>query len=273
VYQNFENFTYFISDSANQLTDDYQHSPVEYSLYAQDNIDFRGLYAKIGCRYDYFDYDIEGEAPRTVLSPRFGFSFMVTEQFLFRVNIGRYTQPPLYDYLYSYYSLLPLPSYIEDVPPIGNPSLDPEKTTSLEIGLQGEIAHNVSATMNIFRKDVSDLVGTKYDTTGAETYVSYFNLEYANIQGVEMILEFRYSIVHGKISYTLSKARGTSSYALEAWERRYYDPGLTPAAEEFDLDFDQPHRLFIQGLLSLPFSTNIRPAVRTAQIDPINNVK
>jgi outer membrane receptor protein involved in Fe transport len=256
VYYDFMNFTYFISDSANQLVDEYQHYPTEYSLYLQDNVDFEGLYAKIGCRYDYFDYDIPDEPPKTVLSPRFGFSFMVTEQFLFRANIGRYAQPPLYDYLYSYHSLLPLPSHIDVVPPIGNPSLDPEKTTSLEIGLQGEIAKNISATVNIFNKDVSDLIGTKYDTTGAQTYISYFNVEYAKIRGLEMILEFQYSILHGKISYTLSKAKGTSSYALEAWERRYYDPELTPAAEEFDLDFDQPHRLFVQGLVSLPFSTN-----------------
>jgi outer membrane cobalamin receptor len=257
VYQDLENFTYFISDTANQLLDDYQYHPTEYSVYVQDNIDFRGLYAKLGCRYDYFDYDIFGEAPKVVISPRFGFSFMVTDQFLFRANIGRYAQPPLYDYLYSYYSLIPLPSYIDNIPPIGNPTLEPEKTTSLEIGLQGEIAKNVSATVNIFRKDVSDLVGTKYDTTGAQTYVSYFNVEYANIQGIEAILEFQYSIIHGKISYTLSKAKGTSSYALEAWERRYYDPGLTPPAEEFNLDFDQPHRLFIQGLVALPFATNV----------------
>jgi outer membrane cobalamin receptor len=256
VYYDLENFTYFISDSANQLIDEYQHYPTEYSLYLQDNVDFEGLYAKIGCRYDYFDYDIPDESPKIVISPRFGFSFMVTEQFLFRANIGRYAQPPLYDYLYSYYSLLPLPSHIDVVPPIGNPSLDPEKTTSLEIGLQGEIAKNLSATVNIFNKDVSDLIGTKYDTTGAQTYISYFNVEYAKIRGLELILEFQYSIIHGKVSYTLSKARGTSSYALEAWERRYYDPELTPAAEEFDLDFDQPHRLFVQGLLSLPFSTN-----------------
>lgn len=258
LYHNLETFTYFISDSSNYLTDEYQYHPTEYSVYLQDNVDYEGLYAKVGCRYDHFDYDIPGESPKAVISPRFGFAFMVTDVFLFRANIGRYAQPPLYDYLYSYYKLIDsIPSHIDIVPPIGNPSLEPEKTTSLEIGLQGEIVPNLNATVNIFNKDVSDLIGIKYDTTAARTYVSYFNIEYAKIKGLEMILEFQYKIIHGKVSYTISKARGTSSYALETWERRYYDPNITPATEEFDLDFDQPHRLFIQGLVSLPFTTNV----------------
>ena len=257
TYQELTNFTYFISDSQSPIVDDYRHHPKEYAVYLQDNIDYKGVYAKIGCRYDYFSWDIEGIEPKTAISPRFGFSFLVTEKFLFRANIGRYVQPPLYDYIYSYYTLLPLPSYIKDIPPVGNPDIGPEKTISYEIGLQGEIKENLNLTINSFFKDVSDLIGTRYINVGAQNYVSYFNVEYANIKGLEAILAFSNSLFNGKISYTLSWARGTSSYAKEVWERRYIDPEFTPATEEYDLDFDQRHRIFIQGVVKLPLQTNL----------------
>ncbi|MEO0189506.1 MAG: TonB-dependent receptor, partial [candidate division WOR-3 bacterium] len=113
IYQNLDNFTYFVcTDTLNPIVDDYNHQPKEYSIYVQDNIDIKGFYAKLGARYDYFAVDIEGAKPQINISPRIGCSFLVTEKFLFRANIGRYVQPPLYDYVYSFYELLPLaPQY------------------------------------------------------------------------------------------------------------------------------------------------------------------
>jgi hypothetical protein len=251
--QNFDNFTYFVSDSLHQIIDDYEYQPKEFSIYVQDNVDYEGLYAKVGCRYDYFSSDIEGIKPKTSISPRFGFSFMVTEKFLFRANVGRYTQPPLYDYMYGYYNLLPLPSYLYKYYPIvGNPGLEPEKTISYEIGLQGEITRNLNATVNTFYKDVSDLIGNRFITAWPRGYFQYVNVEYANIKGIEWILEFANSIFTGKISYTLSWARGTSSYAGE-----YADTSITRPATDYYLDFDQRHRFFIQGIVNLPFKSQL----------------
>jgi outer membrane receptor protein involved in Fe transport len=185
TYQDFKNFTYFVSDSLHQLIDDYNYQPEEYTIYLQDNIDYKGLYAKLGCRYDYFSSDIDGIKPKTTISPRLGFSFLVTEKFLFRANVGRYTQPPLYDYIYGYFNLLPFPSYLyKYIPLIGNPDLGPEKTTSYEIGLQGGIHKNLSAAINTFYKDVSDLIGTRYVSALPRSYIQYFNVEYANIYSV-----------------------------------------------------------------------------------------
>ncbi len=258
-YLDLNNFSCFTIDSLHQLIDDYQYYPVEYSIYVQDNIDYKGSYAKIGCRYDYFSSDIDDVEPKRILSPRVGFSFMVTDRFLFRTNIGRYAQPPLYDQIYSYYNILPFPSYIT-IPLIGNPNLEPEKTTSYEIGLQGEIEKNLTATFNIFYKDVTDLIGTRFVSALPQSYASYFNVEYANVKGIEAILEFVGSKISGKISYTLAYARGSSSYAQEVYYRYYYDDPdttFTPPASDYFLDFDQRHRFFIQGNINLPLQTNL----------------
>jgi outer membrane receptor protein involved in Fe transport len=214
----------------------------------------------IGCRYDYFSPDIDGIEPKIMISPRIGFSFMVTDKFLFRTNIGWYAQPPLYDYIYGYYNLLPLPPYIIAdgyLPLVGNPGLGPEKTVSYEIGLQGEIRDNLLATFTAFYKDIKDLIGARFVDTLPHDYVEYRNIEYANVKGLEAVLDFANSIFTGKISYTLSWARGTSSYAQEVYKHIIIDPEFTPEAKEYDLDFDQRHRIFIQGIINLPVQTQL----------------
>jgi hypothetical protein len=82
-------------------------------------------------------------------------------------------------------------------------------------------------------------------------------VEYANVKGIEAICDFSNSVFSGKVSYTLSWARGTSSYAEEAFRRYYEGTGDTstaiPATEYF-LDFDQRNRVFIQGGVRLPWN-------------------
>jgi hypothetical protein len=252
---------YIFSGDTGQFIDEYQRNPNEYSAYIQDNIDYKGLYAKIGVRYDRYAMDIEDIAPKTIISPRLGVSFMVTDKFLFRTNIGLYAQPPLYEHVYSYYNLLPIPDYVDKyLPLVGNPHLGPEKTMSYEIGLQGVVNENLQATVNMYYKDVSDLIGTRFVAAVPQDHVRYQNVEYANIKGIETILEFNYPLFKGKLSYTLSWARGTSSYAEEVYDiydwYENYDT-LTYYAQEYYLSFDQRHRIFVQGTLNLPLQTNV----------------
>ncbi|HEX7321299.1 MAG TPA: TonB-dependent receptor [bacterium] len=259
TYQTLDNFTYFVSsDTTNPITDEYTYKPEEYAFYIQDNVDYEGLYAKIGCRVDHFGngFNTDSLEPKNIISPRLGISFLVTEKFLFRANVGRYAQPPLYDQMYRCFNLVPAPSYI-DISPVGNPDLSPEKTISVEIGMQGEVKPNVLATVNTFYKDVSDLIGTRFVYALPSGYVRYLNVEYANVKGIEAICDFSNSVFSGKVSYTLSWARGTSSYAEEAFRRYYEGTGDTstaiPATEYF-LDFDQRNRVFIQGGVRLPWN-------------------
>lgn len=258
-YQDFQNFTFVLSnaDTANPIADDYRHHPTEYAVYIQDKIDFRGLYAKIGNRLDYFNSDIEGVASKMIISPRIGVSFMVTEEFLFRINIGKYTQPPLYDHMYSYYRVKQQHPYLE-LSPIGSPDLRPEETMSYEIGLQGEIRKNILGTFTAFYKDIKNLVGTRYVPAVPENYIQYINVEFANVKGIEAIFEYTGSQAVLKLSYTLSWAYGSSSYAEEIYYRYYAenpDTSFIPPVEEYPLSFDQRHRIFLQGQVFLPFNT------------------
>jgi outer membrane cobalamin receptor len=265
VRQIFDNLTYFVSDTIHSLTDQYHHEPLEINAYIQDNIDYRGFFAKLGLRYDYFGSAIDSIVSHGIFSPRLGVSFLVTDKFLFRANVGRYCQPPIYDCMYGYYSLLPFPSYLyKYIPLVGNPRLGPEQTISYEIGLQGEMRQGLNSTFNAFYKDISNLVGTRYIAALPRGYVVYQNVEFGNVKGLESILEFANHVFKGKISYTLSWAKGTSSYASEVYQRYYknldtlsLDTTFVPPAVEYNLDFDQRNRIFVQGTLLLPMEFSI----------------
>ena len=270
VYQNLSSFCYFLSnDTLEPILDTFNYFPGEYAVYIQDNIDCRGFYAKVGGRYDYYSSDIPGIPAKTALSPRLGCSFMVTERFLFRVNIGKYVQPPLYGYMYNFYRLQPWPNYIQYLfgggfmrgeSYIGNPNLRPEKTMCYEVGMQGEIKKGMNVTMNLYYKDISDLIGARIARADDYyLYVTYFNVEYGNVRGLETILEYSGATVEGKISYSLSWARGTSSYANDVFQQYWEtnpDTNYIPPQQEYNLDFDQRHRIFIQGTLRLPYHFN-----------------
>lgn len=257
-----ENFHYFVSNTYD-VADSYHYQPKEFSVFVQDNIDFEGVYAKLGLRYDYFNSDIDSIESKMSVAPRIGASFLVTDKFLFRANYGVFTQPPLYDQMYSLYGLLPLPPYLKEyytefIIPVGNPDLGPERTSSFEIGLQGEVHKDVSMTMTAFYKDVTDLVGTRFVSAVPVSYIQYINVEYANIKGLEAILDFQTALFAGKVSYTLSWARGSSSYAEEVYKQYAYgelDTAATPPLQDYDLDFDQRHKVFIQGVFNLPLAS------------------
>ena len=258
AYQTLSSLAGFVSsDTTDPLEDSWTYRPYEASMYAQTSIDLKGMYLKAGGRLDHLNMDMPSNDPGWYVSPRIGCTFLVTERMLFRFNIGRYIQPPLYDHVYGYYNLLPLPMLPKnaDKPPIGNPDLKPENTMSYEIGFQGQVNPSLNAMFNAYYKDVTDLVGTRYVGALPQDYFQYINVEYANVKGLEAILEFKTPAIDGKFSYTLSWAKGTSSYAQEAWYRYYHDypdSHFIPPTVEYNLDFDQRHRIFFQGTLKLP---------------------
>ncbi len=254
------NLTVHNMDSLHSLVDNYSFQPKEFSCFVQDNVDYKGMFIKAGVRFDHFKIGIDTIKAKMAVSPRIGFSYMVTDKFLLRTNFGQYTQPPLYDQLYSSLDLLPIPAYLISPPLIGNPDLNPEKTRSFEIGLQGEVKEDIMITVNTFFKDVTDLLGTRLVYAQPKNYVTYYNVEAANIKGVETILDFKYQVFTGKVSYTLSYARGTSSYAEEIYSRYYHenlDTVTVPPATDYFLDFDQRHRIFIQGIINMPMETKL----------------
>jgi outer membrane receptor protein involved in Fe transport len=254
--------------SNSPFIDKYEFRPVAMSAYVQDKIEHEGLYADVGLRFDHFRpnaryknpyLDPDSHAirppatPKSGLSPRLGASFRIAEWLFARANYGYYLQFPLFSALYdnTVYPMLYRTTYNDSLLVVGNPDLKPERTQAYELGLQGEVTKDLLLTGNIWRKDVYDLVGTRQVQALPQAYVTYFNIDYAKLTGVEFIIELRRRWFNAKLSYTLSYARGTSSYANEAYYE-FIQQGETVPAVEYTLDFDQRNRFFVQADATVP---------------------
>ena len=254
--------------SNSPFLDTYEFRPVELSAYVQDKIEHEGLYADLGLRFDQLRPNATYKesvaapdslttrlqaTPKSGVSPRLGASFRITEWLFARANYGYYLQFPLFSALYDN-TLNPKvyrTSYQDSLLVVGNPNLKPERTQAYEIGLQGEVTKDLLLTANLWRKDVYDLVGTREVPALPQAYVTYFNIDYAKLTGVDLIVELRRQWFDTKLSYTLSYARGTSSYANEAYYE-FIQRGVTVPAVEYTLDFDQRNRFFAQADATVP---------------------
>jgi len=249
------------------IIDTYEFRPVEVSAYVQDKVEYEGLYVDLGLRFDQLrpnatyreslsnplDTVRRPATPKSGVSPRLGASFRITDWLFARANYGYYLQSPLFYTLYdnTVNPKLFRTRHVDSLLVVGNPDLKPERTQAYEIGLQGEVTKDLLLTANLWRKDVYDLVGTREAPALPLAYVTYFNVDYAKLTGVEFIVEVRRRWFNAKLSYTLSYARGTSSYANEAFNE-FIRQGETVPAVEYTLDFDQRNRFFLQADATVP---------------------
>lgn len=247
--------------------------PINFALYLQDRIDWTGLIINAGLRFDYFDYrtqrlknpenpldpnllgtadplsqvldpgDLEPSKKFTRLSPRVGFAFPVTDRTQMHVNYGKFFQRPDLVRLYTGYDFFAYKvrtaGYFY---PIGNPNLEPEKTTQYEIGMTHQMGDYTSFDFTAYYKDVTGLVQVVNQSSNPNSFSTYQNSDYGTIKGLEFGINMRrnHNVEMG-IKYTLSFAAGTGSFANTqqniAWTAGHA-PKLTAP-----LDFDQRHDL------------------------------
>jgi len=96
----------------------YKSKPVEASIYLQDKMEFQGMIANIGLRYDLWDANAmyhdnrfidpqvdTGKVNTSVIDriqPRVGISFPVSVSTVFHLNYGSFMQRTSFQYLYQY---------------------------------------------------------------------------------------------------------------------------------------------------------------------------
>ncbi|HVP36938.1 MAG TPA: TonB-dependent receptor [Terriglobales bacterium] len=234
------------------------YKPTTAAVYLQDKLEFQGMVVNAGLRFDMLragadefkdQLDVAEGTQKTPLdykiSPRLGIAFPVSDNTLFHFNYGHFFQPPELQYLYE--GVADAINYINTGNAIiGDPGLRSEKTIAFEAGLTRSFSSTLRFDITFFSKDITNLVDTRL-RTGLNRYVIYTNSDYARVRGLELALEKRKEhFISGKISYTLSEAKGTGSYEREG----YYDyvtsstgPDIVFPKTEFYLDFDQRHTI------------------------------
>ena len=284
-------YNYYFVDVAsrsNVRTDDggpndiYSSKPMELGLYAQDKMEFEGMIANAGLRFDLWNQNTtyfpdivspfrqfrnaypgdtsyvinpdsvhKKEAPILGrLQPRVGFSFPVSTTTVFHLNYGSFLQRPSFQYTIrsrqTLTALGPTPTIL------GNPRLEPQTTNSYDMGVMQGLGEGFTLDVSGYYKDVKKLIQSVFFTdVQGRTYQTFANRDYADIRGFRVSLNKRRGNLTGSINYQYSVATGKSSTPFLAPVSLREGPigavttTLAPSAKDILLDFDRTHNLII----------------------------
>ncbi len=198
----------------------YDESPINISGYIQDKIEYEGMIANVGLRFDYLDpgttpFNLDPnyiftELPYTLsyfrendnsfddlttdekayklyVSPRLGVSHPVTENSKVFFNYNHLYQPPVTDRLFT------IRPYSRGAT-IPNIQANWPKTISYEIGLQKGIGDNILLHLMGYYKDVSDQLSLQniVSIDSDNDIETWSNNSYEDIRGLEMKFEKRF---------------------------------------------------------------------------------
>ncbi len=223
-------------------------TPYELALYAQDKMEFQGMIANVGLRWDLwnsnnyyytnqFDPFVVPEAagnptlnydpdlapkvkakPIARLQPRVGVSFPVSTTTVFHLNYGTFMQRPSFqNVLGTTQNMPPLPTS-PTVSTLGNPRLKPQVTNQYDIGVMQGLGQGFTLDVSGYYKDIKDLIDQAVflNLSTGTSYNSYFNRDYADVRGFRVSLANRKGALTGSLNYQFSVATGKSSSSTNA---------------------------------------------------------
>ena len=188
------------------------------------------------------------------VSPRLGFSHVITDQSTFTFNYGLYYQTPVYEnvYLNTNRQEDPESTFEETEGEIGNATMTASRTQSYEFGFNVQVGDNWAYSIMGWVKDMDQMVTAKTYRSGIYEYQVSSNGDYGSAKGIDLTLENRGQAVNTMIQYTYSKATANGAYDAAAFGNVWVDaPSL-----EYTMPFDRTHDLTLTFYTFLPFGIN-----------------
>ena len=268
----------------NLYIDLYTRRPTALSAYIQDKIELKDLIINVGVRGDYFNPDGQllndpsdpdiyhplkpsnvaqtmaqrlahwyHKAPTSFqLSPRLGVAFPITDRGVVHFSFGEFFQIPDFQWLYVN------PDYkfgsgsgsgntgTGNLGIAGNPGLQPEQTTSGEVGVSQALSDDITFDLTGYFRDISNLAGTTpnqiYLFGGAATYSQYANSDFGFVKGIILSVTKRMSDNwSATIDYTLQSAKGNESDPNAV--RNDLVSGIQPEIQILPLNWDQTNTI------------------------------
>jgi hypothetical protein len=213
-------------DPSQEYIRDWKVTPIEFGMYIQDKIEFQGMIANVGIRFDYYSpnsdlldiryseelgnyepltypsdktifeavrdgtYPTYRPKPRMYVSPRVGLSHPLSENSKIYFNYGHFVQTPPTRDVYTRV----LDGAKPGIQMMGNPELPFEKTIAYELGCDIGLSRTIQFHVGAFYKNNSDVASRMtYAHTDQSLIMDYFGSNnYSEIRGIE--IEFRKSI-------------------------------------------------------------------------------
>ncbi len=240
--------------------ENYTKHPLELAVYVQDKLEFNSFIINAGVRFDYSYVDDTqwiderkpagyidsnnvwvpyGEIktkPKMQISPRLGISFPITDKTVFYSSYGHFFQLPNYVDMYN------LRDPTLDRAIIGNPGAKPQKTVAYEFGVKQQIGNFYSINLDVYYKDITNLLGSKYYAVFPYEYTIFTNSDYGQVKGFEIsVSKVSSDYWYANINYTFSIAKGNESDPREGYNNYRRANAVLRPKEVFPLNFDRRH--------------------------------
>jgi outer membrane receptor protein involved in Fe transport len=251
---------YIQPDSIQSPDDDiFDVNPSEFSFFIQDKAEYDEMVINLGLRYDYFNpncyYPSDYRNPANTISnvsqsdslvanefsfwsPRLGIAYQVADAAIVHFSYGHFFQmPPMYS-MYAHNNwIVPTGDY-ETV--LGNPNIEAEKTVTYEIGLWQKLNALMALEINMFYRDIYNLLGTKVlKTYNQVKYGLYSNKDYGNVRGLELKYDVNFNALAIYCNYTLQYTRGNADTPLQSFNRE--GENKDPVSKLIPMSWDQRH--------------------------------
>ena len=264
-------------DYGNEVDDDWSgpRQPWSQSFYVNDKYESDDLVVNFGVRVDQFNMDdwkmkdpanpgwdetnqeiVEEEFlpsdTKTVIQPRLGLAFPISDKTVFHLQYGKYAQMPELDLPYASTRYMHLvwggQNYTPD--PMGF-DLDPIETTQYEIGLSFQFLDDAALDVTAFAKNTTGqiVISKNRDVEVNNVYgvdsdaLYYENGDFSTINGVELTLRTRrINRLQAFASYTWSDARGVNSDPNTGAGNLVQEALAAPPAMIMPLYYENKHR-------------------------------
>jgi len=251
--------------------DDTTFTPKEGSFFIQDKIELDYIILNLGLRWDYVDPNatmwqnierfVEWDSTNNVWvpaehfsapaqsdwSPRVGIAFPITDKTVFHFSYGHFFQTPTFD-SFTHNAEKDVSA---SLPLVGNPRLEPQKTVAFEAGLKQVLSKHTTMEINLWSKDIRDLLSTVQIRYLSNMYVAYTNQDYASVKGIDISLDKQFTgIFGGSMAYSLAIAKGNNSEPKGGYFSAYTLEEIPH--QEYYLDFDQRHDLSFSLFIKTP---------------------
>jgi outer membrane receptor protein involved in Fe transport len=269
-----------------------EYRPVIIAGFAQNQLEWTDFRLRGGLRLDYFDArawvpgdlsnpanSIAGAPPseperttkKVSLSPRVGLAYPIGDDAAIHVAYGHFRQLPAIGAMFTnadYAVLADLQAGNVDYGVMGNPDVDPERTTQYEIGYKQALSEDFGVDVTAFYKDIRDLLGVEFVTTynGAE-YARLTNVDFGSVFGMTLALDHhRFGPFGVALDYTWQQALGNASDPRETATRA--SAGEDPRPRLVPFNWDQRHTLNVTVSLAEPGPYSASAVLRVASGQP-----
>jgi outer membrane receptor protein involved in Fe transport len=262
------------------------YKPISASAYVHDLIEWNDLTIRAGVRFEYFNAratlpsDLANPANaisgaptsrpvaatvKTSFAPRLGISYPITTTSGIFFSYGHFYQlPPLRDIFNNsnYDKLARIQAASSDYGVLGNPDVKPERTVQYEFGYKNALSNVLGMSINLFYKDIRDLLGVEFISTYNDAqYSRLTNVDFGSVTGFTISLtQRRVGIFSSSIDYTWQTAQGNSSDPAET--ARLAEAKLDSRPRQVPFNWDQRHTLNASIQLSDPNNYSISAIVK-----------